>query len=198
MLEELKEAGSLGEYKLTPVNLAEGEQRQPAFLAINPHGKIPALVDPKGTDDSRICLFESGSILIYLAEKFGLFLPKDASRRAAALSWTFWQASSLGPIGGQLYFYMFMGEKNPPAKERYETELMKLVKTLENHLGEVSFLAGDEYSIADMMIYPWAQAFPKVEINMDEYPNIKAWSDRVGQRPAVQRGMELGKQGGRK
>jgi GST-like protein len=182
-------------YTVHPVNFGNNEQFTPEFLAINPNNRIPAIVDQEG-DGGPLAVFESGAILIYLAEKTGKFLAPKGRQRAVALEWLMWQMAGIGPMFGQLFHFMTAApEKLPYAIERYTNEAGRLVKVLETRLGEAQYMGGD-YSIADMVTYPWlapaidliAGAKPDV---VGEAPNIRRWLAEVGARPAVQRGMKV-------
>jgi GST-like protein len=187
MLEEL---GLPYEVKL--VHLGHGEQKQPAFLAINPNGKIPALVD----NDAGVTVFESGAILIYLAEKTGQLLAPSGHARASALEWLMFQMSAVGPNMGQLgYFARTAKEKLPLAIQRFTDEVVRIFEVLDKRLGEVEYLAG-EYSIADISTYPWiALGMVQLEANspLPPLPNLRRWVLTVGERPAVKRGMAVPK-----
>lgn len=181
MLEELG-----AEYRLHPVHLGKDEQHSPEYLRINPNGKIPALVDEAGTP-GEVVVFESGAILIYLAEKFGRFLPASGQARASALAWLMFQMGGVGPMFGQLGHFMM--SKEPPEKleyglNRYRGETERLYGVLDRRLGEAPFLAG-EYGIADMATFPWARSFERFGIPRERFPNVARWLDEVGSRPAV-------------
>jgi len=177
-------------YVAHAVDLGAREQDDPAFVKISPHGKIPALVDPDGPDGAPISLFESGAILIYLAEKTGRLLPTAARPRLEVLQWLMWQMGNFGPMLGQAHhFRRFAKEKVPYAIERYTREAGRLYNVLDRHLAEAEFLAGGAYSIADIATYPWAARHPWHGIDLAKYPNVKRWYDRLGARPAVAKGM---------
>jgi GST-like protein len=178
-------------YTVHTVNIGKGEQHEPEFLAISPNNKIPAIVDPDGPDGAPIALFESGAILIYLAEKTGRFLPEDPRRRYACLQWLMWQMGNFGPFLGQAHhFRRFAKEKIPYAIERYTNEANRLYGVLDKRLGEVEYLAG-EYSIADMATLPWAARFPWQGVEIEDYRNVKRWYDALAARPEVRRGMDV-------
>jgi GST-like protein len=183
------------EYEVHPVNIGRGEQFAPDFLKISPNNRIPAIVDRDG-DGGALPIFESGAILIYLAEKTGKFLAPKGRQRVQALEWLMWQMGGVGPMFGQLNHFMNVApEKIPYAIERYTNEAARLVSILDKRLGEANFLAGD-YSIADIITYPWvapaldliARAKPDV---VGEAANARRWAKAVGERPAVQRGMKV-------
>jgi GST-like protein len=182
-------------YEVHPVDLGRNEQFAPEFLKVSPNNRIPAIVD-RDADSGPVSVFESGAILIYLAEKTGKFLAPKGEQRAKALEWLMWQMGGVGPMLGQAnHFINTAPEKIPYAIDRYITEAARLIKVLDTRLGEAAFMGGD-YSIADMATYPWIKiAFPliaqaKPEI-VGEGENVKRWLDAVGARPAVQRGMAV-------
>lgn len=184
----LEETGM--EYTLKPVRL-NGEQKSPEFLRINPNGKIPAIVDRAPDGDEEVVVFESGAILIYLAEKTGQFLPPSGQARASVMQWLMFQMSAVGPYFGQLgHFKVYSDEKVPYAINRFETEVKRLYSVMDARLSEVDYL-GDEYSIADMATYPWARDPSYFDMTLDDYPHVQQWVQRVGERPAVQRAMSI-------
>ncbi len=179
------------EYEVHPVNLQKGEQLSKAFLAISPSNKIPAIIDPQGADDKPLTIFESGAILIHLAEKTGLFWSFDYDCRCLILQWLMWQMGGFGPVLGQLHhFRKFAKTKVPYAIDRFDGLADQVYKVLDARLQDREFVA-DEYSIADMAIYPWASRFEWQEIDLATYPNVKRWFDTLSERPAVQRGMKV-------
>ena len=189
----LEEAGVA--YNIVPVNISKGEQFTPEFLKISPNNRIPAIVDhaPAG-GGSPISLFESGAILLYLAEKTGKFLPADAAGRAEVLQWLFWQMGGLGPMAGQnLHFSAYAPETIPYAIERYENETARLYGVLDRRLAGRDFVAGDAYSIADMAIYPWILTLERNRKRLDDFPNLKRWFDAIAARPATIRAYRKGK-----
>lgn len=168
-----------------------GEQLSPEFLAINPNNKIPAIVDPDGPEGESLTLFESGAILVYLADKTGQFLPETGAERYLALEWLMFQMGGVGPMFGQAHHFLrFAPEPVPYAVERYTQETARLYRVLEQRLARVEYLAGD-YSIADMATYPWVARHEWHNVNLDNYPNVRRWYTAIGQRPAVQRGMQV-------
>lgn len=174
-------------YTLHKVDLGKGEQFSPEFVALNPNSKIPAIKD----EDTGVTVFESGAILIYLAEKTGKLLPTDAASRAQVMAWLMFQMAGVGPMFGQLgHFRRSAPESIEYAINRYEQEALRLVKVLDRQLQERDFMAGD-YSIADIATYPWAAAYEYVGLSLDPYPHVQAWLKRVGKRPAVQTGMAI-------
>ena len=180
-------------YTVVPVNIGTGEQFRPDFLAINPNHRIPAIVDDAGPDDERFTLFESGAILIYLAEKAGRLMPQQAAGRYRCLQWLMFQMSGVGPMCGQLgHFSIYAPEKIPYAIERYHNEAKRLARVLEKRLAESPFLAGRDYSIADIATFPWVQALAGREaLPMAETPALQRWLEIVAARPAVERGMAV-------
>jgi len=182
----LEEAGV--PYTIHPVNLGRGEQFKPDFLAISPNNRIPAIVDQDpGDGGAPVPIFESGAILLYLAEKTGKFLPRDLRGRVAALEWLFWQVGGLGPMAGQNHhFQQYAREKLPYAIERYVNETSRLYAVLNKRLANLLFLAG-EYSIADMACYPWIVPYEKQGQNLDDFPHLKRWFETIGARPATAR-----------
>ncbi|MDX1481386.1 MAG: glutathione S-transferase N-terminal domain-containing protein [Woeseiaceae bacterium] len=179
------------DYDLKPVNILEGEQFDEAFLAISPNNKIPAIVDRSGPDGEPFALFESGAILEYLAEKSGRFLPTATAARFRTLAWLHFQVGSVGPMFGQCgHFLGYAPEKIPYAIERYQKETNRLYGVMDDRLADREFLA-DEYSIADMAVYPWVEVRWLHEIDIDAYPNVRRWFEAISKRPAVQRGMAL-------
>jgi GST-like protein len=179
-------------YKVIPVNIGAGEQFKPDFLAITPNHRIPAIVDPDGPGGKRFTLFESGAILIYLAEKTGKLIPKDPTARYKCLEWVMFQMGGVGPMFGQYgHFHNYAPESLPYAKERYANEVKRLHGVLDKRLAQAEWLAGDEYSIADIITYPWLRFPERRGIDFDDYPNVKRWFAAIDRRPAVQRGVAV-------
>ncbi|MBA4208364.1 MAG: glutathione S-transferase [Parvibaculum sp.] len=184
-------------YEVHAVNIGTNEQFAPEFLKISPNNRIPAIVD-RDADSGPVSIFESGAILIYLAEKTGKFLAPKGEQRAKTLEWLMWQMGGVGPMLGQAnHFLNAAPEKIPYAINRYLDESVRLLKVLDKRLGEAAFMGGD-YSIADMATYPWVKAaFPLIAKArpeaLGECANIQRWLDAVGARPAVQRGMDVPK-----
>lgn len=175
-------------YRVHPLDLGKREQREEWFLKINPNGRIPAIIDREAGDFS---VFESGAILIYLAEKTGRFLPSDAKNRSVTLQWLMFQMGGIGPMQGQAgVFYRYAPEKIPYAIDRYQRETRRLYEVLERRLGEVPFLAGD-YSIADIATFPWVRGHSWVGVTVDDLPNVKRWLADIEARPGVQRGLAV-------
>lgn len=181
-------------YAIVPVNIGAGDQFKPDFLAISPNNRMPAIVDREPSDGGApISVFESGAILLYLAEKTGRFLPRDLRGRFDALQWLFWQVAGLGPMAGQNHhFRNYAPDRIPYAVERYENETGRLYAVLDRHLEGREFVAGD-YSIADMACYPWIVPFERQGQNLDDFPNLKRWFDGIRARPATRRAYEKGK-----
>ncbi len=182
-------------YDVKPVDLGKAEQTAPAFLAVSPNGKIPGIVD-HDAPGGPLALFESGAILTYLADKSGMLLAPSGAARYLAMSWTYWQVGGLGPMLGQLVFFSRQAEPNAPAVERFAAEVGRLLHVLEDRLSQAPFLTGDEYSIADIATYPAtaaAQSMLRQAIPEDarDLPATTRWLDRIGARPAVQRGMAI-------
>ena len=179
-------------YRAIPVNIGTGEQFTPEFLAISPNNKIPALVDPDGPDGHRIALFESGAILLYLAGKTGRFLPADTAGKYEVLQWLMFQMGGLGPMLGQAHhFRIYAPEKIGYAIDRYTNEAKRLYGVMEKQLSKQPWIAGDDYSIADIAIFPWLRSWKNQGIDWADYPHLKGWFDEIGARPAVMRGVEV-------
>jgi GST-like protein len=179
-------------YRVVPVNIGKGEQFNPDFLAITPNHRIPAIVDPEGPGGQRVQLFESGAILIYLAEKAGRLIPTDAAARYTCLQWLMFQMGGVGPMFGQYnHFAAYAPEKLPYAIERYGNEVKRLHRVLEKRLSESAFLAGDDYSIADIATFPWIRNADRRGIDLADYPGVQRWHDAIAARPAVQRGVAV-------
>ncbi|MEN1995056.1 MULTISPECIES: glutathione binding-like protein [Stenotrophomonas] len=180
-------------YQIQPVNIGAGDQFTPAFLAISPNNKMPALVDHQPTDGGAPqSVFESGAILLYLAEKTGRFLPADSRGRVAVLEWLFWQMAGLGPMSGQMgHFNVYAPEKIPYAIERYDNEVRRLHGVMDKRLAQTAYLGGEAYSIADMASYPWIGAYDKLPVDFSAFPNLKRWHDAIAARPATQRAYAL-------
>ena len=179
-------------YKVVPVAIGKGDQFKPEFLAITPNHRIPAMVDPDGPGGKPIQLFESAAIMIYLAEKAGKLIPKDPHDRYICLQWVMFQMGGVGPMFGQFgHFNMYAPEKIPYAIERYQNEVLRLHRVLDKRLGEAEWLAGSEYSIADIITYPWLRFPERRNVVLSEFPNVKRWFDAIDARPAVQRGCDV-------
>ncbi|MGH7152560.1 MAG: glutathione S-transferase family protein [Acetobacteraceae bacterium] len=180
-------------YKVIPVNIAQGEQFRPEFLAITPNHRIPAIVDPDGPGGNPLRLFESAAILIYLSEKSGgRLIPSDPAARYVCLEWTMFQMGGIGPMFGQYnHFANYAVQKLPYAIERYTNEVMRLHRVLEKRLAEAPYLAGEEYSIADICTFPWIRNSDRRGIDLSRFPGIRRWHDAIAARPAVQRGVAV-------
>ena len=188
----LEEAGL--PYTLKPVNISKGEQFAPDFLKIAPNNRIPAIVDHAPVDSGApVPLFESGAILLYLAEKVGQFIPQDLRGRQACLQWLFWQMGGLGPMAGQNHhFGHYAPEKIPYAIDRYVKETGRLYGVLNKHLSDGrAYICGDAYSIADMSCYPWIVPYERQRQDLKDFPALAAWFARIGARPATQRAYAL-------
>ncbi|WP_435217974.1 glutathione binding-like protein [Luminiphilus sp. nBUS_07] len=182
------------EYEVCTVNILEGDQFDPAFIAISPNNRIPAIVDTDGPQGEPYTVFESGAILMYLAEKTGKLWPQDSVERYDVIQWLMFQMGNVGPMFGQNgYFQGYCPEDVPLAKERYHNVCKQLYGVMDRRLGESEYLAGSNYSIADVATFPWAM--PKQQemhrIDITQYPNVKRWSETVAMRPAVQRGIAV-------
>ena len=187
----LEEAGV--EYRLAPVDIGRGDQFRPQFLAISPNNRMPAIVDGAPQDGGApISVFESGAILLYLAEKTRKFLSSDLRERMRALEWLFWQVGGLGPMAGQNHhFARYAREKIPYAIDRYVNETNRLYGVLDRRLAEAEYLAG-AYSIADMAAYPWIVPYEAQGQKLEDFPNVKRWFEAIAARPAVKRAYEIG------
>ena len=178
-------------YTVHAIDIGAGAQFDPAFLAISPNNRIPAIVDTESADGKPISVFESGAILLYLAEKTGKFMPKDQRGRYAVLEWLMFQMGGIGPMFGQAnHFRAYAPETIPYAIDRYTNEARRLYGVLDRRLADRPFVAGD-YSIADMAIFPWMRYGERRGVNVDDYPNVKRWFDGIDARPAVERGVEV-------
>jgi GST-like protein len=175
-------------YNAIAVNIGRGDQFTGEFLDISPNNRIPAIVD----HDPEISLFESGAILMYLAEKSGIFMPQEMNERYEALQWLFWQMAGLGPMAGQLsHFVNYAPDPVPYAHTRYEQEYDRLLGVMNSRLADREFLAGD-YSIADIASFPWVAGYKRLGTSLDAFPNLRRWFDAIKMRPAVRKGMDLG------
>jgi GST-like protein len=179
-------------YKAIPVDIGAGDQFKPEFLAISPNNKIPALVDPDGPDGKPIALFESGAILLYLAAKTGKFIPDDLRARYEMLQWLMFQMGGVGPMLGQTHhFRLYAPEKIDYAIERYTNEARRLYGVMNKRLAKSTYIAGPEYTIADIAIFPWLRSWKNQGIDWTDHPHLKGWFDEIAKRPAVQRGVEV-------
>jgi GSH-dependent disulfide-bond oxidoreductase len=177
-------------YNVHPVNLRNDEQKTPEFLAINPNGRIPAIIDTEGPGGKPLTIFESGAILIYLAEKSGRLLPREPVRRMEAIEWLMFQMAGVGPMFGQLGWFKRNAPDNQQGITRYADESLRLAGVLDRRLGEAEYLAG-EYSIADIANFTWVGALPFFNIPLDTTPNLRRWHEAIAARPAVQRGLKV-------
>ena len=180
-------------YTVIAVDINKGEQFTPAFLALNPNNRMPVIVDRDGPEGRPITVFESGAILIYLAEKTGRFLPPEGDDRYAVLQWLMFQMGGLGPMAGQAHHFrqQMGGVEVPYGVERYTKEVGRLYGVMDRRLGEAPYLGGDDYSIADMACWPWARPSRRQGHDKADFPNLKRWFDTISLRPAVQAGMKL-------
>ncbi len=182
-------------YEVNWINIAEGDQFKPEFLEISPNNKMPAIVDHEGPDGGPISVFESGAILIYLAEKTGQFLPTTPREKYRVLEWLMFQMGSVGPMLGQAHhFRQYAPETIPYAIDRYTDEAARIYRVINRRLADSAYIAGDEYTIADVAVFPWLVPHENQGQNLDDYPNLKRWYEAVQNRPAVQRGLEVGKE----
>lgn len=179
-------------YRAIPVNIGRGEQFAPEFLAISPNNKVPAIVDPDGPDGQPISLFESGAILLYLAGKTGKFLPESTHGKYEVLQWLMFQMASVGPMLGQAHhFRIYAPKKIDYAIDRYTNEAKRLYGVMDRRLAQSRYLAGNDYTIADMAVFPWLRSWKNQGIDWADYPHLKGWFDEIAARPAVQRGVEV-------
>lgn len=178
------------EYRVHPVDIGAGEQFDENFLKISPNNKIPAMIDQDGPDGLPLAMFESGAMLIYLAEKTKRFMPQETRPRMAVLQWLLFQVGHIGPMLGQAHHFLkYAPEQVPYAQERYRKEANRLYGVMNRRLAESSFLAGQDYTIADIATFPWLRSAPDQGVEMDKYPNVKRWFDHINERPGVQRGL---------
>jgi len=185
------------EYKVIPVNLGAGDQFKPEFLKISPNNRMPAIVDHNGPEGEEVSVFESGAILMYLGEKSGKFFPQSQKERIRVLEWLFWQIGGLGPMAGQVSHFVNYAPNFPGdhsySEKRYKNEYDRLLGVMDMVLEEREFLAG-EYSIADMASFPWVTAYKRYEVDLDSFKNVRRWFDEIKSRPAVRKGMDVGKE----
>ncbi len=179
-------------YAAHAVDISTGEQFSPDFLAISPNNRIPAITDPDGPDGEPISLFESGAILLYLAGKTGRFLPRSTRGKYQTLQWLMFQMASVGPMLGQTHhFRAYAPEKVEYAINRFSSEARRLYGVMDKQLATNDYIAGKEYTIADMAVWPWLRSHERQGIDLGEFPNVKAWFEAIGNRPAVQRGITV-------
>ena len=183
-------------YRIVPVNLGEGDQFKPEFLAISPNNRMPVIVDDEGPQGEKISVFESGAILLYLGEKTGKFLPPHPVERIKVLEWLFWQVGGLGPMAGQVSHFVNYAPNFPGdhsySEKRYKNEYDRLLGVMNNILTEREYLAGD-YSVADMASFPWVTAYKRYEVDLNKFKEVRRWFDTLKNRPAVRKGMDVGK-----
>lgn len=179
-------------YNVVPIDITQGKQHEPDFLRISPNNRIPAIVDPDGPDGAPISVFESGAILLYLAEKTGQFMPTDPRERIAALEWLMWQMGGFGPMPGQVHH--FLGVENEEGRryglKRYSEETRRLYRVLDRRLADNEFVAGP-LSIADFAIFGWAWRHERHKVDLNDYPNVDRWYKTLLDRPGVRRGIEI-------
>src|SRR5690348_9524366 len=180
------------EYRVHPIDIGAGDQFKPEFLALSPNNKIPAMVDQNGPDGKPFALAESGAMLFYLASKTGKFLPKDIKKRWQVMQWVMTQMGHVGPMLGQAHHFLgYAPEKIEYAMNRYKNEANRLYGVLDRQLAKSEWLACDEYTIADMATMPWLRAPERQGVNIDDYPHVKRWRDRIAERPAVKKAVEV-------
>src|SRR5665213_1295050 len=177
-------------YHVIPVDVWKGEQFKPEFLRLNPNAKIPVIVDHEGPGGRPYTVFESGAILMYLAEKAGKFLPKDMGQRFDAIQWLMIQVAGIGPMFGQfVHFKRFAPAGNDYSASRYQTEVKRLYDVLETRLGQSAYLGGPDYTIADIATFPWTRAHDTMGVKWDDHPNCARWFEAIAARPAVKRAL---------
>ena len=185
------------EYNVIPVNLGAGDQFKPEFLKISPNNRMPVIVDHDGPQGEEVSVFESGAILMYLGEKSGKFFPQSDKERIRVLEWLFWQIGGFGPMAGQVSHFVNYAPNFPGdhsySEKRYKNEYDRLLGVMDMVLEERDYLAGD-YSIADMASFPWITAYKRYEVNLDTFKNVRRWFDEIKSRPAVRKGMDVGKE----
>lgn len=185
------------DYDLRIVDITAGGQDTPAFRAINPNGRIPAIVDRDGPDGAPLTLFESGAILLYLAQKTGMFLPEDERNRWIAIQWLMWQMGGVGPNFGQAFHFLHQHPEDAPddaiayGRARYGGEVRRLCDVMETRLAETAFLAGDDYSVADIATYPWIALHKWFGLDLAALPHLRQWYETIKARPAVRQGMDV-------
>ncbi len=183
-------------YNLIPINLGKGDQFKPDFLKISPNNRMPVIVDHDGPLGKEISIFESGAILMYLGEKVGKFFPQEPVLRIKVLEWLFWQVGGLGPMAGQVSHFINYAPNFPGdhsySEKRYKDEYDRLLGVMDNVLSRRDFIAGD-YSIADIASFPWVTTYKRYEVDLDKFSNVRRWFDAIKNRPAVRKGIDLGK-----
>jgi GST-like protein len=182
-------------YRITPVDIGAGQQFEPAYLAVNPNNRIPAIIDHAPAQGDPLTIFESGAILLYLAEKHGRFIPGDLAGRQATIEWLMWQMSGLGPMLGQHgHFALYADESVPYALDRFRNEAARLYGVLDRRLGDTgAFLAGGDYTIADMACFPWVMTHKAQKFDLADFPNVKRWFAELRAREPLQRGVRTGR-----
>jgi GST-like protein len=178
-------------YSVRIVDIGKGQQFEPGFLAISPNNKIPAIVDPEGPEGRPVSVFESGAILLYLAEKTGLFWPADMRQRSVVFQWLMFQMGGIGPMSGQFVHFTRAApaEGNDYARARYATEVRRLYGVLDRRLAGAPYLAGDDYSLADIATWPWARLHEMLRLDFADFPNLARWVDDIAARPAAHRAV---------
>ncbi|GJL88550.1 MAG: thiol:disulfide oxidoreductase [Minwuia thermotolerans] len=186
------------DYNVIPINIGRGAQFEPEFLKISPNNRMPAIVDNDPEDGGEpVSVFETGAILVYLAEKSGRFLPTDLRGRKTVMEWLMWQMGGMGPMFGQAgHFRFYAPEPIPYARERYDNEMHRLYGVLDRRLEGREFIC-DDYSIADMACWPWVITYKRQEVDLDQFPNVKRWYKALQQRPALRRGYAVGQEFGK-
>jgi GST-like protein len=180
------------QYRVHPVNIRDGDQFKPEFLKISPNNRIPAIVDKQGPGGKALSLFESGAILLYLASKSGKLLPVNMAERWTCVQWLMWQMGGVGPMFGQAnHFRRYAKDKIEYAIDRYTNEANRLTNVLDKRLEESRFVANEQYTIADISIFPWMRGAENRGVNLEDYPNVKRWFDEIDARPAVQRAVKV-------
>jgi len=181
------------DYNVHEINIAKGEQHTPEFLAVSPNNKIPGIVDSDGPGGEPFSMFETGAILVYLAEKTESELyPKDFKKRTVTLQWLMWQMGGVGPMFGQAHHFMFNpSEVVPYGQERYHNETKRLYKVMNTQMEDNPYLAGDDYTIADIATFPWVDRKNRHQVDLADFPNVKRWHEELWERPAVKKGMEV-------
>ena len=179
------------DYKVIPIDIGAGDQFDPEFLKISPNNKMPAMVDHDGPGGNPYAMFESGAMLLYLAEKTGRFMPQEITARYRVVQWLMFQMGHIGPMLGQAHhFRAYAPETIPYAVDRYTNEAARLYKVLDIRLGESDYLAG-EYTIADMAVFPWLRSYERQGQDLNDFPHVKRWFEAINDRPAVQRGLQV-------
>tara|TARA_B100000683_G_scaffold16830_1_gene16800 strand:+ start:619 stop:1302 length:684 start_codon:yes stop_codon:yes gene_type:complete len=180
-------------YDVKPVNIGAGDQFKPEFLAFSPNNRMPAIIDHDGPDGDQVTVFESGAILLYLAQKTGLLMPSGERERIAMYEWLMWQMGGFGPMLGQAHhFNYYAPEKIDYAMNRYSSEANRLYGVLDRRLAQTEYVAGDSYSIADIAILPWTRTYQRQNVAIEDYPHVATWREKLGQREAVIAGMKVG------